>query len=134
VDQVRLASEVGARSAFHSGLAETSSVNSTKSLFGLLPAVVVLSVGAANLRVHDDVTAPDAAEILDRRVAALLHELLHAVNQVLDHRRPNGAIEHRRGADLHGAAAQQHVVERVGEGADAADTGERLVGKRVGEL
>ena len=101
---------------------------------GVVTAVVVLAFRAANLRVHDDVAAAHAAEILERRVAALLHELLHALDQVLDHGRADRAIEHRRGADLHRAAAEQHVVERVREGADAADAGERLVGKRLGQL
>jgi methanogenic corrinoid protein MtbC1 len=41
--------------------------------------------------------------------------VVHAGDQVLDHRRADRAIEHRRGAHLHRAAAEQHVVERVRE-------------------
>src|SRR6185503_5997219 len=100
---------VGARSGFQRGLDETSSVNSTKSLaggitLGFVSAVVFLPFRTSDLRVDDDLVAADAAEILDRLVAALLHELLHAVDQVLDHRLADRAIEHRRGADLHRAA------------------------------
>src|SRR5687768_16023149 len=131
VDQVQLASEVGARSGFQSGLDETSSVNSTKSLLACSPvgllacsarislgvksSSIILAFGPANLRVHHDVAAPQAAEILERRVAALLHELPHAVDEAFDHVRSDRAIEHRRRADLHGAAAEQEVVQRVRE-------------------
>src|SRR5688572_8082743 len=102
VDQVRLASEVGARSGFQSGLDERSSVRSTKSLveatpswgclsagiaFSVVSAVILLAFGAANLRMHHHVAAAHAAEIFDRRVAAFLHEVVHAGDQVLDHRR-----------------------------------------------
>ena len=40
-------------------------------------------------------------------------------------------IEHRRGADLHGAAPEQEVVQRVRELGDAADAGELAIGKRL---
>ena len=49
---------------------------STGIPLGFMPAVVVLAVGPANLRVHHHVAAAKAAEVLERRVAALLHELL----------------------------------------------------------
>ena len=42
---------------------------------------------------------------------------------------PDGVVEHGRRADLHGAAAEQEVVQRVRELGDAADAGEALSGK-----
>src|SRR5918995_591737 len=89
--------------------------------FSVVSAVVLLAFGAANLRVDHDVAPAHAAEVLDRPVAALLHELLHALGQRLDHVRADRAVEHRRRAHLHRAAAEEHVVERMRERADAAD-------------
>ena len=43
-------------------------------------------------------------------------------------------VEHRGGADLGGAAAEEEVVEGVFEGGDAADAGEGFVGERFCEL
>ena len=56
------------------------------------------------------------------------------LDQRLDDVRADRVIEHGRGADLHGAAAEQEVVERMRERRDAADARERAIGKRLRHL
>ena len=52
----------------------------------------------------------------------------------LNHVRADRVIEHRGGADLHRAASEQEIVQRVREFGDAADAGKAPVGKRGGHL
>ena len=47
---------------------------------------------------------------------------------------PDRVVEHRRGADLHGAAPQQEIVQRVRELRDAADPRERAIGEGLRHL
>ena len=51
-----------------------------------------------------------------------------------DHVRPDGLIEHGRGADLHGAAAEQEVVEGVVERRTRRRCPRTRVGERLGHL
>src|SRR5262249_44440060 len=63
-----------------------------------------------------------------------LQERGQAGVQLSNHVRSDRVIEHRRRAHLHGAAAEEEVVERVVESGDAADAREALVGERLSEL
>ena len=58
-------------------------------------------------------------------IGVLVEEGARALEQPGDDVGTDGVIEHRRGADLHRAAAEQEVVQGVAEIRDAADAGER---------
>ena len=61
-----------------------------------------------------------ASEVLERGPAVPLHCRRHPGKQLLEHVRADRVIEHRRGADLHRAASQEEIVQRVLERRDAA--------------
>jgi hypothetical protein len=80
--------------------------------------------------VRDDRAPAQAAEVGERRPAPVgvpLEERGHPAREGGDHVRPDGVVEHGRGGDLDGAAAEQEVVEGVLERGDPADAGELAV-------
>ena len=100
--------------------------------FRLVAAVIVGGVRPLDPGVRDDPVAAQAPEVLEAFPAAvrvLLQELRHALTELPDHVRADGVIEHRGGADLDRAAAEQEVIERVREVRDAADAREAPVGQ-----
>src|SRR3989442_1777674 len=76
-------------------------------------ATIIELLRAFDLRVRHDAFAADAAEVLDALEAAALHEFSHSGKERLDDIRPDGLIEHCRGANLHGSAAKEEIAERV---------------------
>ena len=63
-----------------------------------------------------------AANVGERAVAALVHPVRQAVNQVFDDAE---AVMHHRGADLQRSRAQRDELGRIAPGRDAADPGNR---------
>src|SRR5262249_61261019 len=102
-----------------------------------VPAAIVLFRRPADLRLRDDAIAADAHEVchaLPALAGVGLEESAEAAGELANHVGADGVIEHRRGAHLHGAAAEEEIIQRVLEGRDAADAREALVGKRLREL
>src|SRR5687768_6153392 len=89
----------------------------------------------ANLRMRNNAIASNAAEIfhaLPTLIRIALDELAQAVIQIANHVRADRGIQHRRSANLHGAASQQEVIDRLPEIRHAANSRERLVRKCAG--
>ena len=87
--------------------------------FGLVTAAIVLLVGR---RIFDCATTRSrrrptkSSRLRPALVGVLLEEAREPVVQLLDDVRADRVVEHRRRADLHRAAAEQEVVQRVLEG------------------
>src|SRR4051794_27429972 len=102
-----------------------------------MTAEILFRLGASDLRMGHDAIAAQAAEVLDAMPAPFgvaLEEPFQPVQQLANDAGADGVIEHRRGADLHGAAAEQEVVQRVRELSDSTDAGKFAIGKRLSHL
>jgi hypothetical protein len=104
------------------------------AFYDFVSALVLITLRAANFRLEHHPIPPSAAEISERRPSVgrmLLDELVEAREQLLDHVRSNGVIQHGRRAYLDRARAQQEIRERLGKFRDPANPRERLVRERL---
>src|SRR5437764_2238536 len=105
--------------------------------FCVIAAAVVFLVGPPDLRLRDDVVAPEADEVGERLPSAIgvhLEKVHEALVQFLDDVGPDRMVEHGGRADLHGAAAEEEIIQRVLERRDAANAREALVRERLRQL
>src|SRR5207253_5816287 len=104
------------------------------NFLALVSAPIIELFRTLDLGVADDAVATDPAELLQIREAAALHEFGHPGNETFDHIGSDRLNEHRRGADLRSAAAEEEVAEGVIEVGDAADARKRFVRKGLRHL
>src|SRR5262245_21570119 len=91
------------------------------SLRIVIPTVIPVGIGPADLRMGDDAIASRATKVLERLPAVTLHRVGHARCQLFDDVRTYRMVEHRGRADLHGAASEEEIIQRVAEFRNAAD-------------
>src|SRR3954470_2846130 len=102
-----------------------------------MAAEIFLRIRAPDPRVVDDPVAAKSTNVIQRSPAiagVTLEEACKPLGQFLDHVGTDRVIEHGGGADLDRAAAEQKIIQRVGEFANAADSGKLSIWKRLRHL
>src|SRR3954465_8720772 len=102
-----------------------------------MAAEILLRIRAPDPGGRDDPIAAKSADVIERAPAIptmTIEEARKSVDQSFDDVRPDRVIENGRGADLHGAEAEQEIIQRVREFADAADSGKLPIGKSLRHL
>src|SRR3954470_18771122 len=102
-----------------------------------MAAEIFLGVRAPDPRVRDDPVAEKSPNVIQRSPAVpavTIEEARKSLGQFLDHVRTDRVIEHGGGADLDRATAEQEIIQRMREFADAADSGKLPIGKRLRHL